>query len=216
MFSNATTLFNRVKALRLLATVGMLFLCMVTAQAGSVTLAWNPSSSSSVTGYRVYYGATSGNYTATTPTAPNLINTTACVGTPVTCTYTTPDLPAGTYFAVKAFDSGGNASGFSNEVSSSGVVPPVASFTASPTSGTTSTPITFTDTSTGTVSSRSWDFGDSTTGTAQSAMKTYNTPGTYTARLTVSVPIITTKDIAVTLGGSPPPSRRSTAALPTR
>jgi hypothetical protein len=86
----------------------MLFLSIPTAQAGEVTLAWD-ASSGPVAGYRVYYGQQSGNYTSTTPTAPSLITTTI---------HTTPDLPAGTYyFAVKAFDSAGNESGFSNEVS---------------------------------------------------------------------------------------------------
>ena len=45
--------------------------------------------------------------------------------------------------------------------------------------------MTFTDKSTGSVTSRTWNFGDGTTSTAQTAVKTYSTPGTYTARLTV-------------------------------
>ena len=63
---------------------------------------------------------------------------------------------------------------------------PTASFTASPASGTAPLLVTFTDTSTGTVASRTWDFGDGTTSTAQTAVKTYNTPGAFTAKLTVS------------------------------
>ena len=63
---------------------------------------------------------------------------------------------------------------------------PVASFTAGPTSGGTPLLVTFHDTSTGSVTSRLWNFGDGTTSTNQTYVKTYNTPGSYTAKLTVS------------------------------
>ncbi len=71
-------------------------------------------------------------------------------------------------------------------VTTSTVAAPVASFSATPTSGTAPLLVTLTDTSAGTVSTRTWDLGDGTTSTAQSAVKTYSTAGTYTVKLTVS------------------------------
>ncbi|MGB5062941.1 MAG: LamG-like jellyroll fold domain-containing protein, partial [Candidatus Competibacter sp.] len=79
---------------------------------------------------------------------------------------------------------------------------PVASFSASSTNGTAPLLTTFTDTSTGNITSYSWDFGNGITSTARTAMVTYNTPGTYTARLTVTGPsgasATSTKTILVT------------------
>jgi len=63
---------------------------------------------------------------------------------------------------------------------------PVASFTASLTSGTAPLTVQFTDQSTNTPTSWSWDFGDGNTSTSQNPSHTYNTPGTYTVSLTVS------------------------------
>ena len=77
------------------------------AVAARITLAWN-ASSGPVEGYRIYYGSTTQHYMTILPAPPSLITST---------TYTTPDLPAGTYyFAVKAFGKSNNQSGFSNEV----------------------------------------------------------------------------------------------------
>ena len=78
---------------------------------------------------------------------------------------------------------------------------PVASFTASPASGTAPLLVTFSCTSTGSITSRSWDFGDGTASTAQNAVKTYESAGTYTAKLTVTGPggsNTTTKTISAT------------------
>ncbi|MDS4028186.1 MAG: LamG-like jellyroll fold domain-containing protein [Candidatus Contendobacter sp.] len=63
---------------------------------------------------------------------------------------------------------------------------PVANFSTSSSNGTAPLLVTFTDASTGNISSRSWDFGNGIASTAQTAMVTYNTPGTYSARLTVT------------------------------
>jgi hypothetical protein len=72
--------------------------------AASVSLAWTPSSDTNVTGYNIYYGTSSGNYTGKT-TVANV------------STITISNLTCGTtyYFAVTAFDSTGNESVFSNE-----------------------------------------------------------------------------------------------------
>ncbi|MCH6470352.1 PKD domain-containing protein [Sinomonas terrae] len=64
---------------------------------------------------------------------------------------------------------------------------PVASFTASPTSGTAPLSVAFHDTSTGSPTSWSWDFGDgSAPSTAQNPAHTYSAAGTYTVTLTAS------------------------------
>jgi hypothetical protein len=85
----------------------LLFLLFTSSQlmATDVSLAWDASVTPEVTGYKVYYGNSSGTY-----------------GTPITIgnltTYTITDLAAGTYyFAVTAIDAQGNESAFSNEVS---------------------------------------------------------------------------------------------------
>ncbi|WP_197061935.1 PKD domain-containing protein, partial [Sinomonas humi] len=54
---------------------------------------------------------------------------------------------------------------------------PVASFTASATTGTAPLAVSFTDTSTGSPTSWSWDFGDGSTSTAQNPAHTYSAAG---------------------------------------
>ncbi len=82
----------------------LLYICN-RAFAGDVSLAWDPSPSPNVAGYKLYVGNSSRNY-----------------GTPVMVgnqtTYTVTGLLRGTYyFAVTAFDANGNESDYSNEVS---------------------------------------------------------------------------------------------------
>ena len=72
----------------------------------SVTLAWQPSSSSNVTGYRVYYGPASGNYTNSVLVGNVTTNTVS--GLASGDTY---------YFAVTAVAAGGQESPVSNQVS---------------------------------------------------------------------------------------------------
>jgi hypothetical protein len=83
--------------------LSLLFLCSLSL-AGDITLAWDPSVSKNVAGYRVYSGNASGAY-----------------GTPITIgnrtSYTVTGLASGAYFfAVTAYDGAGNESGYSNEV----------------------------------------------------------------------------------------------------
>lgn len=76
-----------------------------------------------------------------------------------------------------------------NTVTGTGAVVPVASFTASPASGTEPLAVTFTDTSTGTAPlGLLWNLGDSTTtNTAGGAVFAHNyAAGTYTVTLTAS------------------------------
>jgi hypothetical protein len=93
----------------------------------SVTLAWDPSSDSSIAGYRLYEGAASRSYT-------NVINTGKAT------TATVSNLVSGItyFFAVTAYDTNGQESGFSSEISytvpwSPNDVPSIA--LASPTNG---------------------------------------------------------------------------------
>ncbi len=65
--------------------------------------------------------------------------------------------------------------------------PPVASFTANPSSGAAPFSVYFTDTSTGGVAtSWTWTFGDGNTSTAQNPANMYINPGAYTAQLIAS------------------------------
>ena len=64
--------------------------------------------------------------------------------------------------------------------------PPVADFSATPTSGTAPLNVAFTDQSTGDVTSWSWTFGDGGTSTSQNPAHVYNGTGSFTVTLTVS------------------------------
>jgi len=68
------------------------------------------------------------------------------------------------------------------------VAPPVAGFSAVPTSGHRPLVVEFTDESTGEITSWSWDFGDGGTSTLQNPSHTYETAGYFTVSLTVSGP----------------------------
>ena len=65
---------------------------------------------------------------------------------------------------------------------------PVANFTATPTSGLAPLNVQFTDQSTGTVTGWAWDFNNDgiIDSTLQNPTYTYNTPGNYTVKLTVT------------------------------
>jgi hypothetical protein len=78
--------------------------------ASTATLTWNASTESDLTGYKVYRGTASGTYGAPLTTLPKM-----------TTSYTTTGLLTGTtyFFVITAYDSSGNESIFSNEVSKS-------------------------------------------------------------------------------------------------
>ncbi|MCB2230977.1 PKD domain-containing protein [bacterium] len=65
-------------------------------------------------------------------------------------------------------------------------VPPVADFSADPTSGVAPLAVQFTDLSTNNPTGWSWNFGDGGTSTLQNPSHTYTTAGTYTVSLTAS------------------------------
>jgi PKD repeat protein len=64
--------------------------------------------------------------------------------------------------------------------------PPVADFSASPTSGVAPLDVNFSDQSTGNITSWSWNFGDGYGATLRNPSHRYEFPGTYTVSLTVS------------------------------
>jgi PKD repeat protein len=65
---------------------------------------------------------------------------------------------------------------------------PKANFSASPRSGAAPLQVNFTNESSGLVTSWLWNFGDSTTSTDENPTHTYESPRTYTAKLTVYGP----------------------------
>ena len=69
----------------------------------------------------------------------------------------------------------------------SGVLPPVAAFSGSPTTGIDSQVVAFTNLSSGDYDTCDWDFGDEGTSTdCNNPSHEFTTPGTYTVSLTVS------------------------------
>ena len=155
-----------------------LLLAAAPALAASVTLAWDPPAGPVPAGYVVYYGPAAGNY-------PSKID----VGN--VATYTVPNLTAGStyHFAATDYDATHSESGFSNDISVTiPVSPPVASFTASTTSGVAPVSLNFVNSSTGTITTYAWTFGDGTTSTAANPTHLYNVAGVYTVSLTVTGP----------------------------
>lgn len=114
MFGFGTPLCQKRAAGLLLGCSLMLFAQLPTAGAGTVTLAWDPSPDTNVSGYNIYYGGASGSYTNK---ITELDVTNAVVS----------DLAEGAtyFFAATAVDSSGDESDFSNEISYS--VPTVPS-----------------------------------------------------------------------------------------
>jgi len=91
----------------LLLAVGIVFCSVQTGWAATVDLAWDANSESDLAGYELHYGTSSGSYTNL-----KVFGRTATQGS------VTGLLEGNTYyFALKAFDSSGNRSGFSNQVS---------------------------------------------------------------------------------------------------
>jgi PKD repeat protein len=84
------------------------------------------------------------------------------------------------------------------------VSPPVADFTASPTTGLAPLLVQFTDASTG-AASLSWAFGDGATSTLQNPSHTYISPGSYKVTLTATNPDGTSSKDMQILVTMPPP-----------
>jgi PKD repeat protein len=190
---------------RILLTLFALFLFSGNSFAGTVNLAWDSSTSSNVGGYKIAYGTSSSNYTATVDAGNKT-------------TYSLAGLQDGTkyFFAVKAYDTVKTAeSAYSNEIN---VTVPTATatltadFTASKTSGTAPLTVDFTPVTTGTITSWKWDFPGSYTPTvtnssAKVTTVSYPTPGTYNVSLTVTGTngsVTKTKPSYITVSGQAP------------
>lgn len=90
---------------KLFLAILAVFLFSGVVSAAQVTLGWNPNSETDFAGYKVYYGSASGGY-------DNVVD----VGN--VTTYTVKGLSDGLYYyAVTAYDTSANESGYSNEVS---------------------------------------------------------------------------------------------------
>lgn len=181
MFQNTFAPSGRAKLLLWLAVLATAFFILVpNARARPVTLAWDASASPEAAGYRIHYRANdegaAGNYTSSADAGNQL-------------TYTISDLADDKRycFAATAYGAGlvSPYSGEACETIPDGV-PPVADFTATPTSGSAPLTVTFTDASSGNITDWSWDFGDGDSASGQTAIKTYPNPGTYTVSLTVT------------------------------
>jgi PKD repeat protein len=188
----------------------LLMLLALRAFAGSVTLAWDPVSSSSVAGYIVHYGSTAGNYSSKID-----------VGNTTTSSMLNLNDGATYHFAVTAYDASHTESAYSNDVSATiACTTPPAGFTASTTSGVAPLALNFTSTSTGDISRYAWTFGDGTTSTAQNPSHLYSAAGTYTVSLALtgcggSNTVTKTNYITVTVltsDTSPPTAPASLAA----
>ena len=76
----------------------------------SVTLTWNPNQESDLSGYKLYRATTSGGYGAPIATLPGNVTAYIATGLQVGTTY---------FFVITAYDSAGNESARSNEISKS-------------------------------------------------------------------------------------------------
>lgn len=133
--------------LHLLLILAILAFIPMRSMAGSATLNWQPNAESDLGGYRVYYGTSSRTY------GPPLN-----VNTATTCTLSELSEGATYYFAVTAYDTSENESGFSAEVHKSFNAPDTSAPTVSlstPTSGgtfaTAASPLTVKGTATDNV-----------------------------------------------------------------
>jgi fibronectin type 3 domain-containing protein len=104
-----------------MASALLLSVMQFSAYGADVRLSWNANSEPDLAGYKVYYGTSSRTYATS-------VNVSAVT------TYTLTGLTGGTYyFAVTAYDTTGNESGFSNEVSKTITSDPPSSQLPAPT-----------------------------------------------------------------------------------
>ncbi|WMN07694.1 PKD domain-containing protein [Marivirga arenosa] len=93
---------------------------------------------------------------------------------------------SGTYsIALTAFDSNGNSSSITKEITVTNNQAPNITYTTGD-NLCISNPIQFTSQSTANISSYNWDFGDGNTSTAENPAYNYSTPGDYEVRLNVT------------------------------
>ncbi len=83
---------------------------------------------------------------------------------------------------------GTDSQSYTLEVTEIVIPPPVADFTANPTSGVVPLTVQFSDRSTGEINSYTWDFGDGATSHSPNPSHRYQTPGVFTVSLMVTGP----------------------------
>jgi PKD repeat protein len=93
----------------------------------------------------------------------------------------------GTYTVTLTVTGSGGSTTASKTITVSAAAP-VASFSATPVSGSSPLTVAFTDGSSGSVTAWAWDFGDGGTSTSRSPSHTYSAAGTYSVTLTVTGP----------------------------
>jgi len=181
---------DKMKRLTLITTFMVVLLVAAISFAYDVTLSWDPPTTNidgtpitDLAGYKVYYGNSSGTYTSSIDVG----NTT---------TYTITGLQPGTYyFAVTAYDTSGNESDYSNEVTETivGNQKPTVTLSATSSSGNAPLTVDFTATANdpdGIVVSYDWDFnGDGSvdlSSTNNLATYTFTSAGTYKTTVTVT------------------------------
>ena len=101
---------------------------------------------------------------------------------------------------------GGSDSEVKTDYITVGESPPVAGFSATPTSGSKPLNVQFTDASTGVVSTYFWNFGDGGVATIRNPTHSYSAVGIYSVNLTVSGPGGSDSEVKtdyITVGESP-------------
>jgi PKD repeat protein len=159
------------KAIGMWTALGFAMVLANPASAAQISLTWDASPTTSVTGYKIYARATGGSYTTANNVGNNL-------------SYTVSSLPSGQTiaagqnycFVVTAYNAAATESVPSNEVCGPAPGATTVNFSATPTSGTAPLNVAFANTSTG-ATSCSWNFGD---GTSASGNCTATTSHTYT------------------------------------
>ena len=154
------------------ATLSTNFTANKTSGAAPLVVSFTPTATGAVTAWKWNFG------TASIPVSSSQIPT---------VTYVNP----GTYsVSLTATGPGGNAtaakSGFITVTAAPTTLPPLANFSATPTSGIAPITVSYTDTSTGNIASRLWSFGDGSTSTTQNPTHTYSVAGIYTVSLKVT------------------------------
>lgn len=100
---------------KLLTILAIVFMTSTAWAATNVSFKWDANSESDLAGYKIYQSATSGNYTGVTPVDIPL----ASLADPTNPEFTKMSIPDGTWFWVAtAYDTTGNESGYSNEITS--------------------------------------------------------------------------------------------------
>ena len=140
--------------------------------------------------------------TGTCPAAPSL-GQTISVAVAGRMTLLTPFI--GAVFGSQTLALSGSATAQLNAAPTVTGTGPIASFDATPATGSAPLSVTFTDTSTGAPATWSWDFGNGQVSAAQGPHTiVYSSAGTFTARLTVSNAAgVTFTTRTITVGSAP-------------